>query len=61
ITAVRTDNMVFVADSDFVDQSEVYDADNEVFVSNMLNFLVSGDKPDDVPETTGENSSDGGF
>jgi hypothetical protein len=61
VTAVRTDNMVFVADSDFVDQSEVYDADNEVFVSNMLNFLVSGDKPDDIPETTGENSSDGGF
>ena len=59
-TVVRNDNMVFVSDSDFVDQDEVYDADNEVFVSNLLDFLTSGDKPDDVPETSGEGTP-GGF
>jgi len=56
-TVVRNDNVVFVSDSDFVDQDEVYDADNEVFVSNLLDFLTSGDKPDDVPET----ATDDGF
>jgi len=38
---VRNENVVFVADSDFVTAAEVYDADNEVFVSNLLEFLVS--------------------
>lgn len=52
-TVVRNDTMVFVTDSDFMTTSELYDADNEVFVSNLLNFLVSGDKPDDVPRTPG--------
>jgi len=59
-TVVRNDNLVFVSDSDFIDQSEVYDADNEVFVSNLLDFLTSGDKPDDVPETSTEGTP-GGF
>ena len=58
-TVVRNDNLVFVSDSDFVDQDEVYDADNEVFVSNLLDFLTSGDKPDDVPETATEGTPDG--
>lgn len=53
-TVVRNGNLVFVADSDFITTSELYDADNEVFTSNLLNFLVSGDKPDDVPETPGQ-------
>lgn len=52
---VRNDNVVVVADSDILTTSELYDADNEVFVSNALNFLVSGDKPDDVPATSGED------
>jgi hypothetical protein len=55
---VRNEGVVFVADSEFVERSEVYDADNEVFVSNIMQFLVSGTKPDDVPESP---SSDGGF
>jgi hypothetical protein len=59
-TVVRNDNLVFVSDSDFVDQDEVYDADNEVFVTNLLDFLTSGDKPDDVPETATEGTP-GGF
>lgn len=52
---VRSDNVVFVADSDFITRSELYDADNEVFVGNLLTFLVSGDKPDDVPEASGSD------
>lgn len=57
-TVVRNENVVFVADSDFITTKELYDADNEVFVSNLLNFLVSGDKPDDVPETAGGSDDD---
>lgn len=60
-TVVRNDTMVFVTDSDFMTTSELYDADNEVFVSNLMNFLVSGDKPDDVPRTPtpeGANETD---
>lgn len=41
-TAVRHDNVVFVADSTFITQSEVYDADNEVFIGNLLEFLLGG-------------------
>lgn len=44
--AVRNDNMVFVADSTFITRSEVYDADNEVFVSNLIEFLLNGDVSD---------------
>jgi hypothetical protein len=57
-TVVRNDTMVFVADTDFMDKNEIYDADNEVFISNLLTFMVSGDKPEDVPETP-EDSGDG--
>lgn len=58
-TVVRNGSVVFVSDSDFVTASELYDADNEVFVSNLLDFLVSGDKADDVPPTPGAGSGDG--
>lgn len=47
----RNGGFVLVADASFVSASELYDADNELFVSNLLTFLVSGDKPDDVPST----------
>ncbi|MEF8853131.1 MAG: DUF4350 domain-containing protein [Haloarculaceae archaeon] len=60
-TVVRNDNMVFVADTDFMNKNEVYDADNEVFISNLLAFMVSGDKPEDVPETANDTDEDGGF
>ncbi len=51
--AVRNENLVFVADSSFLDQSEVYDADNEVFIGNLLTFLVSGDLDEDFPSDGG--------
>jgi hypothetical protein len=48
-TAIRSENFVLVADSTFLQESDVYDADNEVFVGNLLDFLVSGDLDDDFP------------
>lgn len=39
----RNDEVVIVADGSFLSQPELYDADNEVFTSNLLSFLVSGD------------------
>jgi len=47
--AVRNDEVVFVADSTFLEPSEVYDVDNEVFVGNLMDFLVSGDVDEDFP------------
>jgi len=52
----RNDNMVLVADSSFIEQSEVYDVDNEVFVGNLVEFLVSGDLEDDFPDGTSESA-----
>ncbi|PSP66290.1 hypothetical protein BRC79_07660 [Halobacteriales archaeon QH_8_67_27] len=52
-------NFVLVADTSFLKSSELYDMDNEQFVNNLLEFLVSGDKDEDVPE--GSSSGDGGF
>jgi len=45
-TVVRNDNMVFVTDSTFIRSSEIYDADNEVFIGNLLSFLLDGEAPD---------------
>jgi hypothetical protein len=49
-TVVRNGNVAFVADSSFIDRSELRDVDNEVFVSNLLNFLVEGERPDLVED-----------
>ncbi|MDQ2073273.1 hypothetical protein RBH20_12085 [Haloarcula sp. H-GB4] len=56
-TVVRNDNMVFVTDSTFISSSEIYDADNEVFLGNLLSFLLDGEAPD--PD--GSATSDVGF
>lgn len=42
-TAVRNGNLTVVADSSFIKRSELYDVDNEAFVGNLLEFLVSGE------------------
>ena len=39
----RNDSVVFVADGSFLSQPELYDADNEVFTSNLVEFLLRGD------------------
>ncbi|MFB6151387.1 MAG: Gldg family protein [Haloarculaceae archaeon] len=60
-TVARNGNMVFVSDSSFIEQSEIYDVDNEVFIGNLLEFLVSGDKPDDVPQISSDGENGTGF
>jgi hypothetical protein len=42
-TVARSGNLAIVADASFVKSSEIYDADNEVFVGNLLAFLVGGE------------------
>ena len=50
-TVVRNENMVFVTDASFISSSEAYDADNEVFIGNLLSFLLDGEAPGgDVPD-----------
>jgi hypothetical protein len=49
ITAMRNKNVVVVADSDFIRPSELYDVDNQVFISSLLEFLLP---PDANTETT---------
>jgi len=43
-TVVRNDNVVVVTDASFVEPSELYDADNEVFAGNLIDFLAGGDR-----------------
>ncbi|WP_459192501.1 DUF4350 domain-containing protein [Halosimplex sp. J119] len=57
--AAQNGNFVLVGDTSFLKSSERYDMDNEQFISNLLEFLVSGDKDEDVPATGG--GGDGGF
>ncbi|WP_123532906.1 DUF4350 domain-containing protein [Halosimplex salinum] len=57
--AAQNDNFVLVADTSFLKSSERYDMDNEQFISNLLDFLVSGDKDDDVP--SGGDGGGGGL
>lgn len=52
--AARSGNLTVVADSSFITVSEVYDSDNEKLVSNLLTFLVSGDKVEGAPQAGGE-------
>ncbi len=58
----RSGNLAFVADSSFVESSELYDVDNEVFAGNLLEFLVTGDvdpefgADDTTPETPGSQT-----
>ncbi|WP_436930431.1 DUF4350 domain-containing protein [Halosimplex halobium] len=58
--AAQNGNFVMVADTSFLKSSELYDLDNERFAENILEFLVSGDKDEDVPRGGG-GSGDGGF
>ncbi|MFB6224329.1 MAG: DUF4350 domain-containing protein [Haloarcula sp.] len=59
-TVVRNDNMVFVADATFITSSEVYDADNEVFVANLLEYLLGGEATDTGGGTTPTDGTNGG-
>lgn len=49
--AVRADNVVVIGDASLFGQAYYRRADNEVFVGNVLEFLVTGDKtPENAPE-----------
>ncbi|ELZ22445.1 hypothetical protein C475_18073 [Halosimplex carlsbadense 2-9-1] len=56
--AAQSGNLVMVADTSFLKSSELYDLDNEQFAGNLLEFLVSGDKDEGVPQGSDGN---GGF
>ncbi|WP_423750771.1 DUF4350 domain-containing protein [Salinirarus marinus] len=47
--AVQNGNVAALGDSDFLSRENVYDADNEVLVGNVADFLVSGDKNPGAP------------
>lgn len=40
---VRSNSVVVVGDGSFLSQPELYDADNEAFTSNLVEFLLRGD------------------
>jgi hypothetical protein len=49
--AVRNGNVTAVGDSDLLAPSTAYEADNEVLVGNLADFLVTGTKtPENAPE-----------
>jgi hypothetical protein len=48
--AARTGNVAAVGDSGFVEPSSATVADNDVFLSNLAGFLVTGDKEPGAPE-----------
>lgn len=47
--AVRRGNVVAIGDSDFVAAENAYDADNEVLIGNVADFLVGGDAASGAP------------
>ena len=56
--AARSGNLIVAADASFITAPEAYDVDNEQFITNVLEFLLAGDKPPDVPATPTDS---GGF
>lgn len=45
---VRNGNVVGVGDTSFFTPSAAYDADNEVLVGNLIEFLITGSTPDSI-------------
>ena len=52
-TLVQNGNVVAVGDTDFVKPEDAYDADNEVLIGNLADFLVTGDKEPGAPQRPG--------
>jgi hypothetical protein len=52
---VRQDNVAAVGDTDFVSRENAYDADNEVLIGNLADFLVDGDKEPGAPAEPGSD------
>jgi hypothetical protein len=51
----RSGGVVAVGDTDFVRSENAYVADNEVFVGNLADFLVGGDKEPGAPKPPGDD------
>jgi frataxin-like iron-binding protein CyaY len=56
VTAARTTNFVAISDTTFMTDTDVYDVDNEQFISNLLTFLISGNKAN-FPQSSGSANS----
>ena len=61
--AARTGNVVTIGDTNFLEPASATVADNDVFVTNLAEFLVDGDKEPGVPEAAGPSTGadSGGF
>ncbi|MFC7133680.1 MULTISPECIES: DUF4350 domain-containing protein [Salinibaculum] len=57
--AARTGNVTAVGDTEFLQPASATLADNEAFVSNLADFLVSGEKSPGVPEPAEPSSGTG--
>ena len=54
--AVRSGNVSMVGDTDFLTPESAYVADNNVFIGNIADFLVSGEKTANAPAPPAEGS-----
>jgi len=54
--AVRSGSVTMVGDTDFLAPESAYVADNEVFIGNLADFLVSGEKTENAPAPPSEGS-----
>lgn len=51
--AVRNGDVAAIGDTSFLAREDVYEADNEVLLGNLADFLVSGDKEPGAPAEPG--------
>jgi hypothetical protein len=52
-------NVAAVGDTSFLARENAYDADNEVLIGNLADFLVTGDKAEGAPKPPGTDSPTG--
>ncbi len=57
--AVRSGDVAMVGDTDFLTPESAYVADNDVFIGNLADFLVSGDKTAKAPAPPSQGSAGG--
>jgi hypothetical protein len=55
--AVQSGSVAMVGDTDFLAPESAYVADNEVFIGNIADFLVSGEKTADAPAPPNQGPS----
>jgi hypothetical protein len=53
-------NVTAVGDTSFLSRENAYDADNEVLIGNLADFLVTGDKAEGAPKPPGADAPNGG-